>query len=238
MSHRLCGSTGIGRSRYNRQSAVLLRPVELQRLDGRRLSPRRSCSAGASVSERCHLSDDLSPKHGQLGDTVGNPVGVLTIAFSPDGTLLATGSSDGTARLWDAASRTLVAEPINGHDSGVSSVHFSSDGRLLVTVGRTICLCDLMDTECPRKVGKPFSSALTAKPALSSDGNLAAGHANGAVQLWDLSTQTKLGGALRGHADAVTAIAFSPDGCLLARAGRDIQLEPLGSRRTRPDGGE
>ena len=109
-------------------------------------------------------------------------------------------------------------------------MRFSSDGRFLITVGRTIRLWDLTDAGHPRKIGKPFSGTLTAEPAISADGLLAAGHSNGVVQLWDLSTQARLERALRGHAGPVTATAFSPEGRLLATAGRDIQLWDVSSR--------
>lgn len=174
------------------------------------------------------------PKTAQLWDTVarqrsglplfGHTDRVIAVAFSPDQALLATGSDDGTVRLWDVASRTLVAEPLDGHSGGASTVLFSADGRLLVTVGRTIRLWDVTDAAKPLKIGKPFSGSLTAPPALSSAGLLATGHLGGVAHLWDLAQQTKLGGPLRGHADDVTALCFSPDAEVLATAGQDIQL--------------
>jgi WD40 repeat protein len=58
--------------------------------------------------------------------------GVLSAAFSPDGTRIVTGSTDQTARVWDAASgRELLA--LRGHKGGVRSAAFSPDGARIVT---------------------------------------------------------------------------------------------------------
>jgi len=54
------------------------------------------------------------------------------VAFSPDGSLLASGSVDNTIKLWDVESRQLVAT-LTGHASYVNSVAFSPDGSLLAS---------------------------------------------------------------------------------------------------------
>ena len=58
---------------------------------------------------------------------------IRSLAFSPDGSLLATASQDGTARLWDAA--TGVAQRTLPHGKGVVGVAFSPDGARLATAG-------------------------------------------------------------------------------------------------------
>ena len=53
---------------------------------------------------------------------------VRSVAFSPDGTRIVSGSDDKTVRIWDAESGKLVAGPFKGHSSWVCSVAFSPDG--------------------------------------------------------------------------------------------------------------
>jgi WD40 repeat protein len=69
------------------------------------------------------------------------------VAFSPDGRLLASGSSpDATIKLWEVATGSLVRS-LSGHTWAVNSVAFSPDGRLLASGSNdaTIKLWDISD---------------------------------------------------------------------------------------------
>src|ERR1700733_1735325 len=76
----------------------------------------------------------------------GHTTHVQSVAFSPDGTRIVSGSRDKTVRIWDAGQGALVGEPLQGHSHSVESVAFSPDGTRIVSGSRdtTVRIWDAM----------------------------------------------------------------------------------------------
>ena len=154
------------------------------------------------------------------------------MAFSPDGKTLATGSDDGTARLWDVATRRRIGSLSNGDaDEPVDSVAFSPDGKTLATGGwdGTAQLWNVAARQqtaaCPTAPKRVYSVAFSPDGKTlatgTGTGNGSSTGTGGAAQLWDVTTGQQIGGPLSGDTGTVASVAFSPDGKTLATGSWD-----------------
>jgi WD40 repeat protein len=156
--------------------------------------------------------------------------GVVTVVFSPDGTSLASGSCDGTIRIWEVATGKCRHE-LAGL-SGVTELAYSPDGRLLASAGEGIFVT-LWDVETGREVSRLTDLRWPVNcVAFSPDGTLLVTGggtpdkrpgARGELKVWDVAKQSVVA-TLDGHAGAVLAVCFSPDGLELAAGGVDEMI--------------
>src|SRR5262245_26189200 len=160
---------------------------------------------------------------------------VLSVAFSPDGKTLASGSGDGTVRLSSLVTHQQIGSPLTGTHRAVNSVAFSPGGTTLASGGDddTVRLWDLATH---RQIGRPFTGhggSVVNSVAFSPDGKtLASSSLDGTVRLWDVATHQQLG-RLRAGGAAILSVTVSPDGKTLASSGDDhtVRLWDLATHR-------
>jgi WD40 repeat protein len=143
---------------------------------------------------------------------------VVAIAFSPDGTRLATGSRH-RVRIWDLRNGTTIWEkPIGGLTKDVTGLAFSPDGTRLATASydNFAYIWDAATGERQLQVGQ---SDPVMAVAFSPDGTRVATGGEGFARIWDAATGERQ--LEVGHAKKVRALAFSPDGARLATASHD-----------------
>jgi WD40 repeat protein len=150
---------------------------------------------------------------------------VYDIAFSPDGSMLVSGSGDETVRLWNSNTGKLLHTQQGGwwtgHRGLVHAVAFDPQGHTFASASwdKTI---KLWDAETGQRL-----HALSEYPhvsttiAFSPDGSLiASGGSSRRIKIWETATGQRVR-VLLGHSRLIHSIAFSPDGCTLASGSSD-----------------
>ncbi len=196
-------------------------------LDGKTLASG-GCAAPSSVGAcaqgeiRLLNTTTLQP----LGQPLtGHQASVESLAFSPNGKTLASGSGDQSITLWDLRPTVPLNRTLSTRGTPVQSLAFSLDGKKLATVGgNEINIWDVGVQYQPLLPITTDMQYLTSVVFSPDSKTLAAGGCvqivaglcdQGEVRLWNIATRQQVG-TLGGHASQVSSIAFSPDGALLA----------------------
>jgi parallel beta-helix repeat protein len=159
----------------------------------------------------------------ELRTLSGHTSYVNSVAFSPDGKILASGSYK-EIKLWDVATGKEL-RTLRGHTDRAFSVAFSPDGKILASGSedKTIKLWDVATgTEIRTLQGHTY---WVYSVAFSPDGKiLASGSYDETIKLWDVATGRELR-TLSGHTSSVESVAFSPDGKILASGSYDETIK-------------
>ncbi|HAH48254.1 MAG TPA: hypothetical protein DCM07_26075 [Planctomycetaceae bacterium] len=138
-----------------------------------------------------------------------NPV--VSVAFSPDGSQIITGSYDSTAILWDTKRRVKL-RTFKGHSDRIDSVAFSPDGKQILTgSGDATAILWEKATGTKLRTFQGHTSSVNSV-VFSPDGNqILTGSDDNMAILWEKSTGTKIR-AFQGHTSRVNSVAFSSNG--------------------------
>jgi serine/threonine protein kinase/WD40 repeat protein len=197
--------------------------------NGKTLASGCRCEGTGSPSDNTYLWD-IATRH--IIATLTNPdsQSVVSVAYSPDGTTLATGDNNGTTYLWDVTTRHIIAtltDPDSGSDIGkIVTIAYSPDGRTLaiaVNGGKTY-LWDVATRRIIATLTDPNGAggAVAYSPdgtELATNCDCDAGNSAGnfaKTYLWDVATRHIIATLTDPHSQGAFGVTFSPNGTTLA----------------------
>jgi WD40 repeat protein len=165
--------------------------------------------------------------HTDLLTLRGHSDAVSGLAYSPDGTRLASASWDDTVRVWDVFTGQEALPPLRGHTADVCAVAYSPDGRKLASASYDLTV-RVWDAVTGQEVLPPLRGHTrpVLSVAFSPDGRrlVSGGASSGtagdlSVRLWDVTTGKEVTlSFFKGQNDTVYSVAYSPDGRWFAAA--------------------
>ena len=158
--------------------------------------------------------------HSFFGTLRGHTGSVSSVAISPDGERIVTGSFDNTARVWDAITggQTLT---LKGHRGPLSCVAFSRDGQFILSASfdKTVRVWNSHTGRSVLTIKGHTNTVSSA--AFSNDGDrIVTGSYDRHVKVWNARTGAEIL-AIKDDHDAAYCVAFSPDGSRIASGGSD-----------------
>jgi WD40 repeat protein/serine/threonine protein kinase len=200
----------------------LSQPLEIK--PGTPLSPLALVSNPAPIKDVISWSLEPRAHHGFI----------QAVAYSPDGTMLASAGFDGSIRLWEPKGGELL-RVLLGHMSFVAALAWSPDGKYLASAGwdPKVRLWDIASGRQLQIREFPFNRVYGLAWAPSGK-MLAVAEQDGAVHVWDLRSDRFK--TYAGHTGNANTVAWSPGGATLASGGRDgvIRLWDIASDKPGP----
>lgn len=168
-------------------------------------------------------------RNGQISESMSfsSHRAVASARFSPDNTLIVTGSWDNSAKIWDARTGRVVRKLAEGHKNVVNSAVFSTDGTIVLTASDdgTAKLWNVETGKVIHTLTGPNELSTHAdrvhSATFSPDGNfIATTSSDKTARLWDARTYALIR-EFKGHEFAVLCAEFSPDSKLLLTGSED-----------------
>ncbi|NES40385.1 NB-ARC domain-containing protein [Moorena sp. SIO2C4] len=145
---------------------------------------------------------------------------ILSVTFSPDGNLLATGDADGKINLWNVSDAQWLSTIQEGDFNWIMSIAFSPNGQILAS-GSNNGTIKLWEISTGRHLTTFNTNSWVLSVAFSPDGQiLASGSANSVIHLWDVETREIIT-TLEKHTDRIWSVSFSPDNTIIASGSDD-----------------
>lgn len=186
---------------------------------------RKMISSGQNPSIWCEWINKPIITDPCILTLMGHADYIRACAWSPDGTRLASASSDRTLKIWDSITG-MCLRTLEGHKDVVWACTWSPDGTRIASASsdRTLKIWDITSSVCLRSI--EHSKEVRACAWSPNGSILASASKDGTVKLWDVATGVCQRN-LEAHPEGVDACAWSPDGTRIASGGgyKDISVK-------------
>ncbi|KAE9402798.1 WD40 repeat-like protein, partial [Gymnopus androsaceus JB14] len=175
-----------------------------------------------------HIGYTMCIWNAEIGKIIGEPLQghthyVRSVAFSPDGKRIVSGSEDQTVCIWNVETGMIIGDPLQGHTAGINPVAFSPDGKRIVSGSSDQTVC-IWNAETGIIIGEPLKGHIdnVRSVAISPDGQrIVSGSGDQTVCIWNAKTGMIMGEPLQGHTAGINSVAFSPDGKRIVSGSSD-----------------
>ena len=170
----------------------------------------------------------LSVKRGRLSDWPAlemvipvDGIWISSVAFSPDGQRIVSGSADHTIRVWNATTGAMEGSPFTGHTGSVNSVAFSQDEQRIVS-GSDDGTIRVWNATTGAMEGKPFTghtSSVNSVAFSQDEQRIVSGSFDGTIRVWNAATGELEGSPFTGHTGWVNSeqiVSGSDEGTICA----------------------
>jgi WD40 repeat protein len=148
---------------------------------------------------------------------------VRSVAFSPDGNSVASGSTDHTVRVWDATTGVQILPALHGDNTLVYAVAFAPNGTRIIS-GSGSGAIRIWNSSTGSQICSPLlgHEREVWAVAFSPDGTrIVSGSGDKTIRIWDASSGAEILPALRRHENSVRTVAFFPDGTRIVSGSDD-----------------
>lgn len=158
------------------------------------------------------------------------------VAFSPNGTHIAAGYSNGLIYIWDAKENTH--QSFTAHNSEITSLTYCSTGRYVLSSSLDGVASVWYSSNCA-EVGDPLdghTDGVTSVAVAPEDKNIITGSLDGSIRIWDFNKHTQIGEPILGHKKGVSCVAYSRCGKFIASGSLDETIIVWDAQKREPIG--